>query len=559
MLIGISEIRGANAEGVRESEVALEQLLSVWTSLETRRKAVVALATVAVLVTVLALARMAAAPNLTLLYSGLEPDAAGEVVAALDARGVTYDVRSGAIYVDARDRDALRMTLAAEGLPANSTKGYELLDTLSGFGTTAQMFDAAYWRAKEGELARTIMSAPHIASARVHIGTPVAQGLRLRNQPTASVTVTTRDGTLSGPHAKALKFLVASAVPGLAPDDVSVIDARGGLIQAGDEETTGTTAADRTAELRQNVERLLEARVGYGNAVVEVSIDTAQEAEVIRERTFDPDGRVAISTETSENANTASENGDPGVTVASNLPTGAAGGVGSSSNSNLSEVRERVNYEVSETTREVTRGPGVIKRVTVAVLVDGIRGVDDTGEPTWVPRSPEELTALRELVANAIGFDEARGDSISIQTMEFEPIAALGTEATAGLLSQLGIDLTALIKSTLLALVALILGLFVIRPSFRAAAASNGSLPAPDLTAEAVTPALTGEIEEGDFDLPDIAVVSDFDFGDGIGGQRALDHVLDPVERLRKLIEERQPETVEILRGWMEDDVGETT
>ncbi|WP_298492471.1 flagellar basal-body MS-ring/collar protein FliF [uncultured Maritimibacter sp.] len=537
----------------------MEQLLSVWTSLETRRKAVVALATVAVLVTVLALARMAAAPNLTLLYSGLEPDAAGEVVAALDARGVTYDVRSGAIYVDARDRDALRMTLAAEGLPANSTKGYELLDTLSGFGTTAQMFDAAYWRAKEGELARTIMSAPHIASARVHIGTPVAQGLRLRNQPTASVTVTTRDGTLSGPHAKALKFLVASAVPGLAPDDVSVIDARGGLIQAGDEETTGTTAADRTAELRQNVERLLEARVGYGNAVVEVSIDTAQEAEVIRERTFDPDGRVAISTETSENANTASENGDPGVTVASNLPTGAAGGVGSSSNSNLSEVRERVNYEVSETTREVTRGPGVIKRVTVAVLVDGIRGVDDTGEPTWVPRSPEELTALRELVANAIGFDEARGDSISIQTMEFEPIAALGTEATAGLLSQLGIDLTALIKSTLLALVALILGLFVIRPSFRAAAASNGSLPAPDLTAEAVTPALTGEIEEGDFDLPDIAVVSDFDFGDGIGGQRALDHVLDPVERLRKLIEERQPETVEILRGWMEDDVGETT
>jgi flagellar M-ring protein FliF len=547
----------------------VQQMLAVWNALDLRKRIIVVGATLAVFAAVLGLASMAARPSMALLYAGLEPGPAGEIVGALDARGVVSEVRGGAIYVEAVRRDELRLTLAAEGLPSNSAKGYELLDTLSGFGTTSQMFDAAYWRAKEGELARTIVSSPLIKSARVHIAVPDAQAFRNRGQPSGSVMITPAGDSLSAGHAKALKYLVASAVPGLSPDDVSVIDARGGLIMSGEEAPGETNAGDRAEALKHNVERLLEARVGYGNAVVEVSVDTVTQSEKILERVIDPEGRVAIATDTEETATTASDSGANGVTVASNLPAGDAGAFGESS-SNNTETRERINYEVSETTREVSRAPGAIRRISVAVLLDGLRGMSDAGEETWFPREADELDALRDLVASAVGFDEARGDTITIKSMEFEPIVAAGAEASGGLLASLQLNAASLIRVVVLAITALVLGLFVLRPILSA----REALPAPaaalapphdTATRDALPdlPALTGEIDDGGLsDGPDLAVVtSDFGFGDGIGrGLPALPGTAsaDPVERLRALIEERQAETVEILRGWMEDDEEET-
>lgn len=569
----------------------MQQILNVWSALDMRKRVIVVLATVAMFAAVLGLSRMASQPSMSLLYAGLESGPAGEVVKALEARGgAQYEIRGGgAIFVDGSRRDELRMTLASEGLPANSSKGYELLDGLSGFGTTSQMFDAAYWRAKEGgELARTIVSSPLIQQARVHIANPPSppQGFRQRSTPTASVTVATSSGALSAQHAKALKFLVASAVTGLSAEDVSIIDSRGGLIMSGDEVATGSAdgGGDRAEELKRNVERLLEARVGYGNAVVEVNVETATERESILERSFDPDSRIAISTETEETTNSARDTRAGGVSVASNLPSGeAAGGDGGASSSTNSETRERVNYEVSETTREILRTPGTIKRVSVAVLVDGIRTVDVDGNPIWEPPRPEEeLTALRELVASAVGFNEARGgDSVTLKTMEFEPIVAEGSEANAGLMSGLNIDVMSLIKLSVLALVTVVLGLFVLRPIFganaSAASSTAGALPGgpappvpsglpatpgapatgfPDPSAipPDLPPPLTGEIDDGGFHPPEMAVVSDIDFDDGDlpalnGGDSA-----DPVERLRALIDERQGEMVEVLRGWMEDE-----
>ena len=545
----------------------MQQLYAVWSGLDLPKRIIVIGATVAVFAGVLGLARMAAQPSMALLYAGLEPGPAGEVIEALEARGVAIEVQGGSILVPAAERDALRMTLAAEGLPSNSAKGYELLDGLSGFGTTSQMFDAAYWRAKEGELARTILSSPSIRSARVHIAIPNPQTFRDRGAPSASVTVSTADGSLSASHAKALKYLVSSAVPGLSHENVSVIDSRGGLIVSGDEAPgTAGDGEDQTEKLRRNVERLLEARVGYGNAVVEVAVDRATDSEKIFERSFDADGRVAIASETEESTNAATDSRDGGVTVASNLPTGDAAGGNGQSSSNNSETRERINYEVPETTREILRAPGAVRRVSVAVLIDGIRGVDDTGAPTWAARSDDELAALRELVASAVGFDESRGDSITIKSMQFEPLATAGSEAAGGLLASLNIDAMALVRLATLAIVSLVLGLFVLRPIFSGPARSGavGALAGPetgaarDISSGARDlPALTGEIDDGT-GLPggELAVVSDLEFNtvDDLPALRGA----DPVERLRALIEERQTETVEILRGWMEDDREET-
>lgn len=546
----------------------MQQILSVWLNLEPKRRIIVIGATLFMFAAIIGLSRIATAPSMTLLYSGLDASTAGEVVQSLEAKGVAYEIRGGAIFVPNTQRDELRMTLASDGLPANSSSGYELLDSLTGFGTTSQMFDAAYWRAKEGELARTIVSSAQIQTARVHIANPSSQPFKRQIAATASVTVTANSGTISAARAKALRYLVASAVAGLAAEDVSIIDGRSGVVVSGEDQNSGAQGTDREKELRQNIERLLEARVGAGRAVVEVSVENETDHESIVETKFDPEGRVAISSETEENSNSSTDSRGNSVTVASNLPGGDGAATGDSS-SNNSEIRERINYEVSETRREFQRGPGAIKRLTVAVLVDGLRSQDaETQEVAWEPRSEAELEALRELVASTVGFDEARGDIITIKTMEFQPAVVEGTLAQSSLFTMSDLDVMTIIQLAFLALVTVVLGLFVVRPIFAtqsvALPAPAAGLPEPQEAQTSPAPqtipvaelpnmgqagqALNGEIESGEFELPTLGVVSDFDFGDDDFGISA-----DPVKRLKKLIEDRQDETVEILRGWMED------
>lgn len=541
----------------------MQNVMAIWSDLTPRRRLIVVGATLAMFLAVIGLSRMASRPSMELLYAGLDSSAAGDVVAALDAQGVVYEVRGTSIFVDAAARDQLRLALASEGLPANGTEGYELLDSLSGFGTTSQMFDAAYWRAKEGELARTIVTSPAIQSARVHIAAQGARPFQRELKPTASVTIATASGSLSPAHARAIRYLVASAVAGMSPEDVAVIDARGGTILAS-EDTAPDAANARAAELKQNVERLLEARVGMGRAVVEVSVETATESEQITERRLDPDSRVAISQETQSRSTTASDQGSNAVTVASNLPDGDAGGADSSSQSEDAETRELTNFEVSEITREVTRGPGSIRRISVAVLIDGLRTVNDDGTTTWEPRPQEELDALRSLVASAVGLDEERGDSLTLRSMEFEPVFAEGSGPGPSFLPGLALDPMRLIQMGVLALVTLLLGLFVIRPIL-AGGSSAVALPAPlsvtpaedplpDLGFDFGTmssPVLTGEIDDSDTLPPGLHLVSEDARGDD-------DQDLgDPVERLRALIEQRRSESVAILKSWMEDE-GET-
>lgn len=532
----------------------MQNLLGIWQAMDMRRRMIVAGATIAVFIAVLGLSRMASAPNMTLLYAGLSPSSAGEVVAALDAQGAAYEVRGDSIYVDQSVRDSLRMTLASEGLPAAGGAGYEILDGLSGFGTTSQMFDAAYWRAKEGELARTILASPQVKSARVHIAQAPSQPFQRNIKPSASVTITSLGGGISVAQANALRHLVAAAVPAMVPNDVAVIDTVSGLIPSGNDQISANGVGDaRAAELRANVERLLSARVGPGKAVVEVSVDVVTESEQISERTVDPQSRVAISTET--NSSTGSESAaSTDVTVASNLPEGQDGANGAGK-SESSEQRERVNYEISETQRDVIKAPGSIKKISVAVLVDGTSVVGEDGSVTITPRPEEELAVLRELVASAVGLDEARGDVLTLKSLEFQPLPEAGSLASASMFA--GFDLMTLIQTLVLGTVAIVLGLFVIRPMLtgRFAGAQTAALTGPEggqlaLPAAASGDVLTGEID-GFGDLP-MVNLDNFDMGGGMGG--GMDESADPVARLRRLIEERQAESVEILRGWMEPE-----
>ncbi len=541
-------------------------------------------------VVLLILTRIASQPSYQLLYSGLDPAAAGEVVEAISARGVAHRIEGDSIFVDSAQRDELRMALAGEGLPANGPQGYELLDSLSGFGTTSQMFDAAYWRAKEGELARTILGSPSIRAARVHIANPSADPFQPTRDVTASVAIRPAAGGLAPGHAQALRYLVASSVPGLRPDNVTVIDADSGQVLGAQGRMTPTAdAAGRAEQLRQSVERLLAARVGPGNAVVQVAVELETARETILERVIDPESRVIISTETEEMDVASTDGAGAGVTVASNLPEGD-GAAGEGSSAQTTESRERVTFDMSELQREIEREPGAIRRISVAVLLNGVEEIGANGAAETVPRPDAEVEALTELVRSAIGYDEVRGDLVTIQSMAFDAAAVVDL-TEAGFVDRLNLDVGQIVQTALLALVALAIAFGLLRPLLTRPLNAAPLNELPPFGPSAGLPAPMGDMGFDPNALP-MATAPDFQSMNGLpppaeGSEpgdalpalskmgMAFDDALpmmmagalpseieenledmDPVERLRLLIHEREEETVQILRSWMNEDEG---
>ncbi|MFQ8432012.1 flagellar basal-body MS-ring/collar protein FliF [Amaricoccus sp. W119] len=510
----------------------MQKIRSFWQGLDPRRRIIGALSLVAIAAAIFGIARAANTSDMALLYSGLDDAAAGEVVAALEAENVPYEVRGTAIHVTAEARDRLRLDLAARGLPANGEKGYEILDGLSGFGTTSQMFDAAYWRAKEGELARTITAAADVRAARVHLANPVNQPFARGTRGGASVTVTMARGGLDPARARAIRYLVASAVAGLSPDEVAVLDSDRGVVLAGAEEVAEPGAnpkpADRAETLRRNIQRLLEARVGAGGAIVEVNVDADMERRTITERVIDPESRAPVSSETEQSAEKSSGS-TQGVTVASNLPDGDAK-AGNQNTRDSSQSRERQNFDMSETRRERVIQPGQVRRISVAVMIDGITEPGPDGTPVWSARSPEELDKLRLLVQSAIGFDSARGDTVTLETLRFSPETEAGSlaERAPGLLAGQGARIA---QIGALAAIVLALILFVLRPMLsRRPEPAFAALSAPD------SPALGGM---GDvLDLP----------------ARSQ----NKIERLRDVIASRGEDSAAVLRSWIESPESQT-
>lgn len=525
-----------------QAQARMEHMLQIWDRLDTRRRIILAGAAILTVAAVLSLAQLATRPGMALLYSGLDPAAAGEVVGALEQMNVRSEVRGAAIYVAEDARDRVRLALARDGLPQQGQAGYELLDQISGFSATTDMFNAAYWRAKEGELARTILASPRVRAARVHIAAPSRRPFsRDAAGASASVTVTMAGGVLTQAQATAVRYLVALAVAELSPDQVAVIDSRAGMVLAPGTDTpvanAAGEAADREARLKAEIEQLLAARVGRDKARVSVTVETDREAETVTEKLIQPDSRVTISTDTEEVSDTSS--GSAGsVTVASNLPNGDAGATDNRS-SERSESRERANYDYSEVQRQTVRQAGAIRRISVAVLVDGITTVGDDGEPGWEPRPAAELTALRGLVIAAIGFDEARGDIVTVESMAFQPDATPGALVEPSLMLRFfERNAMTLIQIGVLSVVVLVLALTVVRPIL--------TRPVPAVPK-------VGQIA-GAIDGPASVAGAHLD---AAPGTTALPKPNQPglpapdAEALRHAIAERPEQTVSMLQEWL--------
>lgn len=508
----------------------MQGLMNVWGTLSVSNRIMLVGAVAATIFVFSILARTASAPSMALLYSGLQPSAAGEVVSALEGMNVQTEVRGDSIYVPAGRRDFVRMALAERGLPQQGQAGYELLEELNGFSTTSDIFDVTYWRAMEGELARTILATPGVSAARVHIAFDRSGAFsRNRSEPKGVVTVTMGRGSMDTAQAHAIRYLVSSSVPGLSADQVAVLDANQGVILSPGEMNSAQSGQNLTVERESKMEsdilNLLEARVGPGNARVQVALEIDTEREAISEIVYDPAGRVVSGREVRETVENSTGANSTSISVASNLPEGDAPGGGSQSSTERTQTDEILTYDLSQIRREREKTPGAIKRLSVAVLVNHVSTTNADGETQLTPRPDEELAALRELAVMAVGLNEERGDTLTVQSMPFQPIVNDGVTVERDMVSEfMDRHLMSVIQIGVLSVVTLILGLFVVKPLMSAKA------PPP-----AETQAITAQPIE----------------------QVAPIQQVDPVDALKDIANQRTDDAAMLIQSWLEEE-GET-
>ncbi len=409
-------------------------------------------------------------PPKSILYSGLEARDASAVTSKLEAMNVPYEAKGdgGTILVPADQVTKLRMALAADNLPAAGV-GYEIFDKSDAFGATAFVQNINRLRALEGELARSIQTIDGIESVRVHLVVPERQIFsRDEQSPSASVIIKTRNVIGRG-QVQAIQHLVAAAVASLVPDRVAIVDDRGNLLAGGDDKTgQDATASDQEQHttdfedrVRQRVESMVTSIVGQGHARVQVTADMDYNHTSETSEKYDPDSKVVRSTSTVEqNATDTTGNGNA-VSVSNSLPGQQASGGNENVKSNSGHTEETTNYEINKTVTTSTVDAGTVKKLSVAVVVDGIVG--ETG--SYKPRSAQDLKEIDSLVKSAIGYDASRGDQVQVVNMPFARIdTGPATPAPAPLLGLDGADWFKIIEAAIFSITALLIGLFVMRP-----------------------------------------------------------------------------------------------
>lgn len=472
---------------------------------------------------------------MALLYSGLEPQAAGEIIEKLDQAGTPYDIKGGAIFIPESERDQVRFALAKEGLPKQSVQGYELLDDVNGFSVTSEMYNASYWRAKEGELTRTILAIPGISSARVHIGASLRSGFaRSQAAQTASVTISTTH-TFSKSQAEAIQYLVALAVSGLKPEDVAVIDPTKGILAGPKTDNMAEpamAAEDQSKALEQKIASLLEARVGMGNARVSVSMDVSRDRQRISTVSFDPQSKVIRNRTTSDVSESGSGGSSGALTVASNLPQeeGAAAGGTPSSNS-MKNSSESIAYEINETRTEIEKLPGQVERISIAVLLnEQALGIDPAAADAATIRE-QMIADITSLVSSGAGLNTERGDTISVELMPFQQVAAEDLVPAPGMMQQL-VDryFWSGLQALLLGVVVIVLAFGVVRPMLSPKPKTEDATGLPGQGAAAGAAGAGGVLASGA--APEA----------------------DPFNYLKDYAKERQDETAALLQQWLNED-----
>ncbi|HEY1096762.1 MAG TPA: flagellar basal-body MS-ring/collar protein FliF [Alphaproteobacteria bacterium] len=505
--------------------------------------------------------------DMKLLYADLSPQDQNAIVRELEAATIPYMVNDTRqeIKVPATEVGRARMLLAEKGLPDGGSIGYEIFDKDSGLTSTRFDQDIRQLRALEGELTRTVTTIKAIEASRIHLVLPKRELFSQEERPaSASVFLKLRaGGRLDNEQVSSIQHLIAAAVPNLDPRHVSIVDQNGNLLASGRQDSEGETTNANLEQMRMAyeqrmtlaIEDIVGRVVGVGKVRAHVTADINYDRESTSAEIYDPEGQVARSTQTVEEKDREADGsgGAQNVSVQNNLPGLGAGGSDSNAKRDSSRTEEITNFEVSKTVKNHTREGGEVKRLSVAVLVDGTYSKDKKGEQVYNARNQQQLDTIKTLVSSAIGFDTKRGDTLEIKNLQFANMDEIFNEqSSTGIVMGLDKDdLFRISETAVMGLVALLVVLLVLRPLANKLLAAPlggsgglGTLGSDNigLLGGEMRAALTGPSNNvgtlGDDDMIDIASVD--------GKMKA-----SAVAKVTEIIDRYPSETVSIVRSWM--------
>lgn len=523
-------------------------------------------------------------PGMTLLYGDLSTTDSTEIAAKLDLVKIPYKLndQGNQVMVPQKEVGKARILLAQDGLPRQGSVGYEIFDKKQSFGTTSFVQNINQVRALEGELSRTIGTITSIRSARVHLVLPQRELFSKESSPaSASVFINLRDSNaLGSEQVRAIQHLIAAAVPKLKSANIAIIDQDGNLLARGEEGDTGDASASSGEEMRQKYEARLSRSidglvgriVGYDKVRATVSADMNFDVVNRNSESYNPEGQVARSTQTTSEENIDNSNlGGTGaaVSVENNLP-GLPGGAkpAEAPASRNNKTEEVTNYEISKTIENMVRASGQVQKLSVAVLVDGRYETDAKATPPkdapkdwtaprkYVPRDQTELDKIATLVKSAVGYDESRGDTVQVVNFQFveEKIPDLLLKDENLIMGFQKADLLGVAETFALSIVAVLVILLVLRPlaAHIALSASSRTQQAGSTLAEET--AMLGGGRQAQLSPPSQ--------GDS---QSELETMIDmsqvegkvkasSVQKISELVTNHPTETVAVIRSWMSQE-----
>ncbi|HKA76051.1 MAG TPA: flagellar basal-body MS-ring/collar protein FliF [Pseudolabrys sp.] len=521
-------------------------------------------------------------PQMVPLFTDLPVDDSASIIKDLERQAVPYQLKNdGAIIMVPKEAVArLRMKLAESGLPKGGGVGYEIFDKTDALGSTTFVQNINHLRALEGELSRTIRGIDRVQAARVHLVLP-ERPLFSRDKADASASIVLKvRGALEPQQVRAIRHLVATAVNGLKPERVSVIDETGKLLADGatqDNQLNGASSDERKLayenRLRGEVETIVSSVVGPGHARVQINADFDINRITQTSDKFDPDGRVVRSSQTREEQSATNDNKEGAVSAGNELPGGRQQADGASRGDQTKKTEEIVNYEISRTTKTEVIEAGRVNRISAAVLVDGNYTKNDKGEVAYQPRPKEEIDRISALVRSAIGFDAKRGDQIEVVNLRFAEIAPSPINEPTGWMSFIQFtkeDIMRAAEVGVMALLGLVVMFMVVRPLVRRIITPDGMQPGLALAPAAVT----ASPEAGGVSIPGVHGSITSTGGPNVsivGGDEAVaisnrtSAMIDiakvqgqvhaqSVQKVGELADKNPHEAVSIIRNWLHED-----
>jgi flagellar M-ring protein FliF len=503
------------------------------------------------------------APQMSPLFTDLSVEDSAAIVKDLERQAIPYEIKNdGAIIMVPRDKlTRTRMKLAEGGIPKGGGIGYEIFDKSDTLGATSFVKNINHLRALDGELSRTITAIDRVQAARVHLVLPERPLFsRDKVEPSASIVLRVR-GALEPQQIRAIRHLTASAVNGLKPQRVSIVDEAGNLLADGAAEGIGASGGGDGQErqatferrLRGQIESIVSQVVGPGRARVQLSAEFDYNRITETFDKFDPEGRVLRSSQTrEESASNDSKEGQ--VTVGNELPGAQANQQGQPNQAARDQSKkseEITNYEISRSTKtEVTEG-GRVKRISAAVLVDGSYGKNEKGETVYQPRSKEELDRIAALARTAIGFDQKRGDQIEVVNLRFAETPAIAIQEPTGLMSFLQFtkdDMMRGIELGVMALLSLVVLLFVVRPLVRRILTTEVPPVVAALPGATALDTVHAALADGTLAVPTSQTSKMIDMAQVQGQVHA-----ESMQKVGELAERNPNETVALVRQWLQD------